>query len=58
MGLPAERTEEDRDFPGLITNSDPHDLPQGAGVDQVNITCIRPAVLTVRPGFRVVTFEE
>lgn len=42
---------------GLMSNVDPHDLPPGATVEQVNITNIRPGMLTVREGFREVSFD-
>jgi hypothetical protein len=47
-----------RDFPGLITNLDPDDLPPGSAQVQVNVTSSRPAVLEPRPGYRVVIFED
>ena len=46
------------DFPGLILNADPTDLPPGAGRKQVNVTSAILAALEVRPGYRVVQFEE
>lgn len=46
------------DFAGLVTNADPRDLPPGAAEHQVNIQSARAGELTVRPGYRVVTFEE
>lgn len=58
MGLkPLDRVEI-RDFPGLVLNIDPTDLKAGAAEEQVNITSSRPATLEVRPGFRVVRFED
>lgn len=47
-----------RDFPGLVTNMDPDDIKMGAAQVQVNVTSSRPAALEVRPGFRVVSFED
>jgi hypothetical protein len=47
-----------RDFPGLVLNVDPNDLPPGAAREQTNITSALPASLEVRPGYRVVRFED
>jgi len=47
-----------RDFPGLIVNIDPNDLPPGAGRIQRNATSVRPAELRARPGFKEVTFDQ
>lgn len=58
MGQPARVVTEIRDFPGLATAADPHDLPPGAAEEQLNVQSGRPGTLEVRPGYRVVTFEE
>lgn len=47
-----------RDFPGLVLQSDAHDLPEGAGQDQVNIKSDEIGRLTVRLGVRQLSFEE
>lgn len=47
-----------RDFPGLATNLDPDDLRPGTAREQVNVLGSRPALLEVRPGFRVVRWED
>jgi hypothetical protein len=54
---PLVRTEI-RDFAGLVTNIDPADVRPGTAREQVNVTSARPATLEVRPGYRVVQFEE
>lgn len=46
------------DFPGLMTNVDPRDLPTGAAEEQTNLTCIVTGELRQRLGMREVTFEE
>lgn len=46
-----------RDFPGFTPNMDPHDLPPGVAVAQVNAMSLRPGELRVRPGFTVVRFD-
>jgi hypothetical protein len=46
-----------RDFPGLLTNADPNDLPAGAAREQVNCRSERPGELQVRRGYVVVRFE-
>lgn len=58
MGLKANTTVEIRDFPGLVLNLDPDDLPPGSAREQKNMTSARPAALEVRPGYRVVRFED
>lgn len=57
MPEPAENRLEIRDFPGLIQQSDTHDLPNGAMREQTNLESNTPGQLSVRPGYRVVTFE-
>lgn len=57
MGMPAQSSVPMPDFPGLVTATDPHDVPAGGAIDLVNATCVRPGQLLVRPGFRVVTFD-
>jgi hypothetical protein len=47
-----------RDFPGLVSNADAHDIPPGAAQVQVNATGQRPGELAVRPGFRRLRFDE
>lgn len=47
-----------RDFPGLATNIDPHDLTPGSAQVQVNVTSNRPGELRTREGWRRVKFDE
>lgn len=49
---------EARDFPGLMPQADPTDLPPGAAQVQVNVTSHVPGELRSRPGLALVTFEE
>ena len=46
-----------RDFPGLIDNIDQRDIPPGAADTQVNICCIILGELSVRLGYREVSFD-
>ena len=46
-----------RDFPGMNTHTDVEDLGSGAAEVQVNVTSDKVAQLTVRLGYREVTFE-
>jgi hypothetical protein len=46
------------DFQGLVLAADPRDLPDGAAQNQVNARSERPGELTIRPGYRKVTFED
>ncbi len=46
-----------KDFCGFVTNADPHDVPPGTAVKQVNAMSVRPGELRARPGVRVVQFD-
>lgn len=46
------------DFPGLVLDVEPHDLPPGAAVTQVNVTSENIGSLTSRKGFVVLNFES
>ncbi len=46
-----------KDFPGYRPNVDPHDLPPGVAVTQINAMSLKPGELRVRPGFAVVQFD-
>lgn len=43
---------------GLATNASKYAVPPGATVEQVNVQCLVPGQLTVRPGFQQVTFPN
>lgn len=58
MPAPATPIAIASDFPGLLTNVDPRDIPDGAAQEQTNITCLEIGVLSVRLGIREVTFSE
>ncbi len=47
-----------RDFSGLATYADPHDITPGAGRVQVNVVSSRPGELRVRQGYKRVTFDS
>jgi hypothetical protein len=55
--IPADQVVINR-FDGFVPNADPHTLPPGGSVKQVNITSIRPGELRVRHGFRFLTFRN
>jgi hypothetical protein len=46
------------DFAGFVPNADPHDLPAGVSVVQINAIAQRPGELRVRHGAKVVSFEN
>lgn len=54
---PKQRVEI-RDFPGLIIDTDPHDLPPGAAADQRNAVSTDQGQLKSRLGYRKVCFED
>jgi hypothetical protein len=43
---------------GLVTNASPYSLPPGAAVQQINLQCLVPGKITVRPGMQAVTFAS
>jgi hypothetical protein len=46
-----------KDFGGFVTNADPHDVPPGTAIKQVNATSVRPGELRARTGSKVVQFD-
>lgn len=47
-----------REFKGLVTNADPHDLPPGAAQVMDNITTLIAGQLTARKGHAETTFAN
>jgi titin len=45
-------------FAGLVTNASPYSLPPGAAVTQVNVQCLSPGQLSVRPGMQAYTLSS
>jgi hypothetical protein len=45
-------------FAGLVTNASPYAIPPGAAVTQVNVQCISPGQLNVRPGLQAYTLSS
>jgi len=63
VGLPAEpwqpiTRQVAREFPGMQSNVDPHDLPPGGAVLQVNLLPRRPGTLETRGPLRVLQLED
>lgn len=58
MAEQARAAVEVQDFPGMMTNMDDSDLPEGAASQQVNACSQKPGLLTVRLGYKVVAFEN
>lgn len=48
----VKKAKVGQNFPGLLTNADPGDIPVGASVLQHNLQSIIPGQLTVRKGWR------
>jgi len=46
------------DFSGLVNLVDPRDLPAGAAEVQTNVQSNQPGQMTVRPGWRIVSFDD
>jgi len=53
----AQRVEIDK-FGGLVTSTDPFNIPLGAAADQVNLVGTDEASLTARLGYKPIKFEE
>jgi hypothetical protein len=47
-----------RDFAGYLPADDPHKIPPGAAIAQVNAASFRPGELRVRKGASLVLFED
>lgn len=47
-----------KDFPGYAPNADPHDLPPGSAVKQVNAMSWKPGELRIRLGYVPVNFDS
>ncbi len=58
MNDPPDKQVMLKDFGGLVTRPDPHDLKPGDARIQINLTCISPGELRVRQGLREVVFEN
>lgn len=43
---------------GLATNASPYSIPPGAAVTQVNLQCLIPGQVSVRPGTATVSFAS
>ena len=46
-----------RDFKGLMSNADRHDLPPGGAVKQVNVQTITEGELVTRGGIKKIRFD-
>jgi hypothetical protein len=57
MPEPARPASVVADFEGLITNTDPRDLPEGASENQINLVCVEVGELRTRLGIKPVSFE-
>lgn len=62
-GLPAEPSQpiarqQAREFPGMQSNIDPHDLPPGGASLQINVLPRRPGTLESRGPLKVLQFED
>ena len=58
MGTPYKGAVVGRQFAGLMSSMDPYDIPFGAAVKQVNMTCVQSGSLSVRKGMRIVKFNS
>lgn len=58
MPKPAQPITVATDFPGMMSDVDPRDIPAGAAEEQVNICSMVPGELRVRLGLQEVTFDS
>jgi len=58
MGMPAESIVQIKDFKGMASNYDPHDIEPGVSQEQINMNGLQRGRLEVRRGMRVLEFEE
>jgi hypothetical protein len=58
MAEPAQVQLVVKDFPGLMDNVDPHDIPPGAAEVQINACSFVTGELRVRLGLKTVKFEN
>jgi hypothetical protein len=58
MGQQARTRLVLKDFPGLVTDADPHDVPKGAAREQLNVAAERPGELKPRLGYRLLRFDR
>lgn len=57
MAQRPDQTIYMQDFPGLVNNLDPRQLPPGVAQVQVNAGCVVQGRLDVRGGLKIITFD-
>lgn len=57
MGEKPLAAIEIREFAGLFSNIDPHDLQAGQAQVQTNLMCVRAGELVIRRGMRELVFD-
>jgi hypothetical protein len=55
---PTQNILHIRDFPGYTPAVDPHDMPTGASIVQINVMSVRPGELRVRHGLGFLKFDR
>jgi len=58
MGEKPLSEREHTKFGGMVSSIDPHDVPPGQSVLQINGTAVRPGELVVRGGLKELSFDE
>lgn len=58
MSLESPTQLDIRDFKGQMSGYDPHDMPPGGAISQINCVVDRDGELTIRGGMKLVTFES
>ena len=57
MAKPPDTEVVINDFPGMVEDADPNDIPPGAAVLQLNCMSLIPGKLTIRSGYLPLAFE-
>lgn len=57
MDQPRQPVMKFDQWVGLASNVDPHNLPPGANVEQVNLTVLKAGELRCREGLKEVTWD-
>ena len=57
MAEKAQSEQEQMKFAGMVSSVDPHDIPPGQAVLQINGMSVRPGELTIRGGLKELSFE-
>jgi len=58
MSEPAKSAVEIKDFNGMASNFDPHDLAPGVSREQINMNGLQRGQLECRRGTRIIQYDS